>query len=86
MEPNEDNAMGKEYHGYEVNYRTIMMRIEDGSTLMGKVNIRHRQRLSEIFLDAQEQFIILVDVKNEDNPEPVIFVNKNSIMWAKPID
>jgi len=86
MEPNEDDAMAKEYHGYEVNYRTIIMRIEDGSTLVGKVNIRHRQRLSEIFLDAQEQFIILVDVKHEDNPEPVMFVNKNSIMWAKPRD
>lgn len=86
MEPNEDDAMAKGYHGYEVNYRTIMMRIEDGSTLVGKVNIRHRQRLSEIFLDAQEQFIILVDVKHEDRSEPVMFVNKSSIMWAKPID
>ena len=86
MKTNENDIMASKYHGYEVNYRTIIMRLEDGSTLVGKVNIRHRQRLSEIFLDAQEQFITLVDVKHEDNPEPVMFINKNSIMWAKPRD
>ena len=79
METNEDN-------GYERNYKTIMMRIEDGSTLVGKVNIRHRQRLSDIFRDPQEQFIILINAKRRENPKTVMFVNKNSIMWAKPID
>jgi hypothetical protein len=77
MEPNEDN-------GYERNYKTIMMRIEDGSTLVGQVNIGYRKRLSDIFRDPQEQFIILINARRRDNPETVIFVNKRSIMWAEP--
>ena len=79
MEPNENNI-------HEKNYKTVMMRIEDGSTIVGKVNIGHRQRLSDIFRDLGEQFIILVDAKRGDNDETVIFINKNSIIWAEPRD
>lgn len=67
-------------------YRDVIIRTSDGSTFSGKINLGHNKRVSDLFKNPCEQFIILVDVFFRESHEKVVIVNKNHIVWAEPGD
>ena len=64
----------------------VIVKLIDGTTVKGKINIRGKMRLSDLFKEGSEQFLILFDIKIPDRSENVIFINKNQIIWAMPLD
>ena len=70
---------------YVTNYKNVMVKISDGTTIKGKVNVRDmHQRLSDFFRHSQDQFITVVSEETREDSQNVFFVNKNYIVWAGP--
>jgi len=79
--------MEKFRESYLTNYKNVTVRISDGSTIKGKVNIRDtHHRLSDFFRLSQEQFITVISDESKEDSQNVFFVNKNYIVWAGPED
>ena len=76
MESRKDN--------YKTEYRNITIRTTDGATLMGKVNIGIKERVSDMFTKTEKPFIILLDAEQKEGAKKVFIVNKNHIIWAEP--
>lgn len=76
METRKDN--------YRTEYRRITVKTTDGATLLGKVNIGIRERVSDMFTKSDSQFIILLNAEHRDGSEKVLIINKNHIVWAEP--
>ena len=76
--------MEKRKDNYKTEYRKITVRTTDGATLLGKVNIGIRERVSDLFTKADSQFIILLNAEPNDSSEKVLIINKNHIAWAEP--
>ncbi len=75
-------AEGKKKYGPQ--YIVITIRTTDGSTLQGKVNISTKKRVSDLFTDSSEQFVVMVDVSSQGGGKKTLFVNKNHIVWVEP--
>jgi hypothetical protein len=70
---------------YTVNFTDIEVKISDGSTIKGKVNIRgDYNRLSDFLRHSPEQFMVIVSEEQTADAQKVFFVNKNFIVWAGP--
>ena len=48
--------------GYKREYRRISIKTIDGSTLLGKVNIGIKERVSDLFTKTENPFIVIIDV------------------------
>jgi hypothetical protein len=71
---------------YKKEYKDITIRTTDGSTLLGKVNIGIKERVSDLFTKTEKPFIVLFDAEHRDGSGKVLFVNKNNIVWVEPAD
>jgi len=78
--------MGEAKKNYGPQYITITIRTTDGSTLQGKVNIASKKRVSDLFTDGDEQFVVMIDVSSRRGSGKTLFVNKNHIVWVEPED
>ncbi len=78
--------MGEAKKNYGPQYITITIRTTDGSTLQGKVNIASKKRVSDLFTDSDEQFVVMIDVSSRRGSGKTLFVNKNHIVWVEPED
>lgn len=65
------------------NYKKVTIKMTDGSVLKGKINIKEFPRLSILFKTSPDNFITLVP---EENPNKVLIINKNHILWVEPED
>ena len=68
---------------WEVHFRRVTVKMSDGSSFTGKVNIRTFQRLSDFFRTADDRFIVLL---SEEQPNRVLMLNKTYIVWAEAAD
>ncbi len=67
-------------------YRSITVRVSNGTTIQGKVNITGRERASDIFTQSDPPFIVLVDAMVREGYSKILFLNKRHIIWAEPED
>ena len=70
---------------YKKVYKRITIRTTDGSTLLGKVNLGVKERVSDLFTRTETPFIVLFDAEHSGTGK-VLIVNKNNIVWAEPED
>jgi hypothetical protein len=82
----EGKDMEESKDSYKREYRRISIKTTDGSTLVGKVNIGIKERVSELFTKTENPFIVIIDVEHQDIQGRVLFVNKNNIVWVEPED
>ena len=89
----EEQVMKKESEAFEINSRSIRIKLIDGSQVNGQINIDREpgyNRLSDLVASSKEPFLILfaVTVYPADSVDPVkyktLFINKNHIIWASP--
>ncbi len=78
--------MEESHDAYKREYRKVTIRTIDGSTILGKVNIGIKDRVSDIFTKTENPFIVLFDVEHKDIAGKVLFVNRNNIVWVEPED
>ena len=64
------------------------IKLVDGSLIKGKVNLHHDehmlQRVSEIFTQIDEPFLVIYDATFEGKSDRVLIINKRNIVWASP--
>ena len=78
--------MEKGKDNYKTEYRNITIKTTDGATLLGKINIGIKERVSDLFTKSDSQFIILLNAEHKVGSEKVLIINKNHIVWAEPED
>ena len=71
---------------YKKEYRDVTIRTSDGSTLLGKVNLGIKERVSDLFTKTENPFVVLSDVEHRDGSGKVLILNKNHIIWVEPVD
>ena len=69
---------------WEINFKRITVKMSDSSVFSGKVNIRGFQRLSDYLRTTDDRFLVILS--EEDQPQKVMMVNKNYILWAEAAD
>lgn len=68
------------------NFRSVVVKIKDGTTITGKLNIGDFPRVSDFFRKSPDQYFVLADAEHRGMTGKVVIINKNEIMWAEPED
>ena len=71
---------------YETAYKTISVKTIDGSIFQGEINVYKYDRLSDLFRDRKDDFIVLVNaigLTSSQNPKTMI-LNKKHIIFVEP--
>ncbi len=68
--------------------REITVKLVDGSLIKGMINLHHDeqmiQRVSEIFTQVRDPFLVVFDATFEGKSGLVLVINKRNIIWASP--
>ena len=74
---------------FSVAAQRVKMKLTDGSTLRGKINLQsdidNMERLSDFFIKGKNPFIVLYEVSAQGEGN-VVIVNKSQIVWITPDD
>lgn len=62
----------------------VSVKTVDGSLLRGKINLGNEKRVSDIFIQSVNPFIVLFDVASQSVASKVMIINKNHIVWIEP--
>ena len=68
------------------NFRSVVVKIKDGTTIAGKLNIGDFPRVSDFFRQSPDQYFVLSDAEHRGVSGKVVIVNKSEIIWAEPED
>ena len=72
---------------YEINYKNLSVKLSDGSSVRGKVNLSgDYRRLSDFMKHAPDKFVTLVSEGASEQQSKVIIINKDYVVWAEPED
>ena len=69
---------------WDVNFKRVTVKMSDGLVVQGKVNIRAFPRLSDFFRNADDTFVVVVS--DQDQPQKVMMLHKDYIIWAEATD
>jgi hypothetical protein len=68
--------------------REITVKLVDGSLIKGMINLHNDeqmiQRVSEIFTQVKDPFLVVFDATFEGESGRVLVINKHNIIWASP--
>jgi len=70
----------------EMNAQSVLVKLLDGTTVKGKTNMGSHNRLSDCLNREESPFLVVFEVSLQGQAGKVLFINKNQIMWAMPID
>jgi hypothetical protein len=62
----------------------VSVKTVDGSMLRGKINLGDEKRVSDIFIQSVNPFIVLFDVSSQSVESKVMIINRNHIVWVEP--
>jgi hypothetical protein len=68
------------------NFRPVVIKLKDGTTITGKLNIGDFPRVSDYFKKSPDQYLVLSDAEHRGMSGKVVIINKHEIMWAEPED
>ncbi len=80
MEPYE-NA---EYEGFDS--KEAVLKLSDGNTIKGKINIKTCARLSDLLNQKDDLFLVVFDCQFREDLGKVLFINKSHVVWIAPAD
>ena len=70
--------------GYATNYRTITVKMKDGTEITGKLNIGEFARVSDLFRQNPVEYIVLAEAEHRGGSGKVVILNRREIVWAEP--
>jgi hypothetical protein len=64
----------------------VMIQTKDGHAITGQVNLGTKDRLSDMFIQSEERFVIILKaiIDNEQAKE-ILILNMDFIAWVEPI-
>lgn len=69
---------------YKTVWRRINVRTTDGLLVNGKVNIAAKDRVSDLFTNVDDPFLVMTDVRMPEGGNRTLFVNKRHVVWVEP--
>ncbi len=66
--------------------KKVIVKLLDGSVITGRTNLKSNTRLSDLFNEEKDLFIVIFDAPFRGEDGQVVFVNKTQIMWAMPVE
>ncbi len=69
---------------YPANFRSVTIKIKDGTEITGKLNIGEYGRVSDMFRQMAFQYIVLSDAEHRGASGKVVIVNRAEIVWCEP--
>lgn len=69
---------------FKKEYRKVTVKTTDGSTLMGRINIGIKDRVSDLFTRSESPFVVLTDAETRDGSGKILILNKSHIVWVEP--
>jgi len=67
-------------------FKTVTVKLKDGTIINGKLNIGEYARVFDYFRSSPDQYFILSDAEHDEQSGKVVIINKNEIVWAEPED
>ena len=67
-------------------FKTVTVKLKDGTMINGKLNIGEYARVFDYFRSSPDQYFILSDAEHDGQSGKVVIINKNEIVWAEPED
>jgi hypothetical protein len=72
---------------YVTDYKNLSVKLSDGSTIRGKVNLgAEYKRLSDLLKHTPDKFITLVSENAAEKSRKVFIVNRDYVIWAEAED
>ena len=68
------------------NFRSVVAKIKDGTTISGKLNIGEFARVSDFFRQSPDQYLVLSDAEHRGVSGKVVILNKQEVVWVEPED
>lgn len=68
---------------WEKNFKKASVKVSDGTTITGTINIREYPRLSDLIKKVEEPFLIIVGVEGSADITKTYMVNKKYILWVE---
>ena len=69
------------------NKKSVSVRLTDGTTIKGKINIKAYTRLTDLLNSSDEaNFAVVTDASVAGQPGKTIIVRKEQIVWVMPED
>jgi len=65
-------------------FRTVTIKIKDGTVVTGKLNIGEYPRVSDLFKQSADQYLVLADAEHRGSTGKVVIINKSEIIWVEP--
>ncbi|MDZ7762159.1 MAG: hypothetical protein U5L00_18140 [Desulfovermiculus sp.] len=66
--------------------KQVIVKLTDGTSIKGWINLRNNTRISDLLNNYEAQFIVLFNCTLREELGNVIFVNRNHILWAAPVE
>ena len=67
-------------------YKVVTVKLKDGTTITGKLNIGEYARVFDYFRTSSDQYVLLSDAEHDGESGKVVIINKTEIMWTEPED
>ena len=67
-------------------FRTVTVKMKDGTVITGKLNIGEYPRVSDLFRQSPDQYLVLADAEHRGSAGKVVIINKGEIVWVEPED
>jgi small nuclear ribonucleoprotein (snRNP)-like protein len=68
------------------NYKKLTVRLTDGSTIKGQVNIKKYNRISDFLNIVPEDSLIIKEASLAGHSGKVVVISKAQIVWIVPED
>ena len=65
-------------------FQMVTIKIKDGTVITGKLNIGEYPRVSDLFRQSPDQYLVLADAEHRGSSGKVVIVNKSEIVWVEP--
>ena len=79
-----ENKAKDKHSGAE--YKKITIKTSDGETIQGRVYLKTKNRVSDLFTQSESPFIVLVDALLRSGQGKTLIINKEHIVWVEPED
>lgn len=66
--------------------KEAIIKLSDGNTIRGKINIRNQARLSDLLNLKDDNFLVVFDCQFREELGKILFVNKRHVVWIAPTD
>ena len=66
--------------------KEAIIKLSDGATIKGRINIKSNARLSDLLNQDKDQYLVIFDCAFREELGRILFVNKQHIVWIAPVD